>query len=431
MKIDSEKIQQKIQPVVNVFSKNIYIKAVSDGLASILPAIMVGAVFSLFSGLSITPYQNFITSTGIKKFLQIPVNFTTNILALLAVFFISYHLAELLKKSGLMAGLLGLINFLVLTPISSITVKGTTSDVIPFTWLGATGFFSAIIVALIGTRIYAWVMDKGFSIKMPDGVPPTISRSFSALIPDFIVVIFFIIIAALFSITPYGSMHVFIYKFVQLPLQNLGGSFGALIIGTLVMLILWWFGIHGGLVVMSVLVPIWTPMDTANMAAYAAGQKMPYIVCHAFLTTYASIGGAGATLGLVILMAFKAKSKRYSTLGKLSFLPGLFVINEPVIFGMPIVLNPLMAIPFIITPIVDETIAYICTLTGLVPPCMGATLTLPPFVLGIMQGSWKIGVLQLVLLFVSTLIYLPFFKMLDKQAFEEEKYNTVQNGTAD
>lgn len=414
-------LQRKLQPVVSKVSKNCYLQAIMNGMMTILPAILIGAIGMLLTSLPIPAYQAFIEANGIKPFLALPATMTTNVIALYTVFFIANNLAKELEKDGVTAGLIALISFLIVTPIAKIPGPRGPVDVLPFDWLGATGMFVAIIIGLVAARLYVFITDKGLTIKMPEGVPPTVEKSFAALIPGFIIVILFVLLAALFAHTPMGSLHQLVYGFIQVPLQGLGGSLGAMLVAVFVMHLLWILGIHGIMAILSIMMPIWLPLDIANLNAYGAGQPLPNIVGFAFLYCYVLLGGSGATLGFNLLM-LKAKSKRFKVLGRMSILSGICGINEPVIFGTPVVLNPILAIPFITAPIVCTIIAYVLTVSGIVPQLMGTMLPLgmPPFISGFLEGSWKIVALQVVLIIVTTLIYYPFYKMLDNNACKEE-----------
>ncbi|MCD2502154.1 PTS transporter subunit EIIC [Clostridium sp. NSJ-145] len=420
--MNGSKIQEKVMPIVNKISNNRYLKATSDGVAGALPVIIVGAIFTLLANFPFEPYQNFLANTGLNTLFNLPITFTTNLLSLYAVFFIGYKMSESFDCSGPIAGMISLLCFFIVTPLAN--VDGTSF--ISFEWLGATGFFVAILVGLLVGRIYALIVNKNIVIKMPAGVPPTISQSFTGLIPAFIITPIFLVVAAIFTNTSFGSIHSLVYQFVQTPLQGLGGSFGALLIVILVSHFLWLFGIHGTMVVFSIMMPIWTGLDMANLTAYNAGEPLPNIVGSAFLMTYVLIGGSGATMGMNIYMSFRAKSKRYKTLGALALPGSICGINEPLIFGAPCIMNPKLAIPFILSPIACATIAYMLTVTGIVPKlaCIGLPLGTPLVVGGFLQGSWRIAALQVVLVAVSFIIYLPFIKLLDNEAYAMEQQDS-------
>lgn len=411
--------QEKLQSVAGNISGNKYLKAISDGLLSTLPALIIGAFSTLLASMAIESYQNFITETGLKGVLQLPATYTIDMISLFAVFFIAYRLAVSFNKDGAPAGLIALMSFLILTPYTMVE----DDRVLPFQFLGAQGLFVAIIVGLLASRLYVFIVDRNFTIKMPEGVPPTVSKTFSSLIPAILIVILFVIVNTIFSNTQFESAHEFIYSFVQAPLQNLGGGFWSLIILTLVVQVLWLLGIHGMLVILPIYYSIWMPLGVENLNALSAGQELPNIVNTGFFMTFVIAGGSGLTLSLCILMAFWARSKRYKTLGRLALPGSVFGINEPLIFGLPIVLNPYFAIPFIVAPLLGAIIPYFAMASGLIPYVAGAHLPLgtPVIFSAFLQGGLILIVMQIINFIVAGLIYFPFFKSVDKKALEEEK----------
>lgn len=423
MKIVSENTQNKMQTWMGDFSENKYIKSVSNGMIFIMTPIIVGSLFTLLEYFPVKAYTDFINSHGIAALLNIPIDFTTNIMAVLAVFAIAYNLAQQFKVDGIMSGILALISFLIITPLGQLKIKNIATDYIPFDWLGAKGLFVAIIVGLVTARIYVFCLQKGFSIKMPDSVPPAVSKSFSALIPGFITSILALIVASIFKLTQFGSLDQFIYTFIQMPLQGLSGSYGAMLIVVFVVGFLWFFGLHGSnIVLVGIMQPLYLALDMQNLTAYQSGKPLPNIVGWQFFVCYVIFSGAGVTIGLTLLMAFRAKSKQYRMLGRLALPTAIFNINEPITFGTPIVLNPVVGPFYILTPLVTSTIAYVATAIGLVPKLSGVQIPWPTPIIasGILEGSWKIAVLQVVLVLVSIAIYSIPFKKLDQKAYEQE-----------
>lgn len=414
-----ENFQQTLQSTAGKISSNKYLKAVSDGLMSILAVLIIGAFSTLLSGMQIEPYQNFIQNTGIIEILRLPALYTTDMVAIYAVFFIAYRLATSFDVDGGPAGLIALMSFFVLTPSDVLE----ESSVLPFQFLGAQGLFVAIIVGLISARLYALILEKGLVITMPEGVPPTVSRTFTGLVPAILIVSFFTIVSYSFRATDFGSMHQFVYSFIQTPLQNLGGGFWSLIAMTLVIHTLWLLGIHGMLVILPIYLSIWMPLGVENLNALEAGQELPNIVNTAFAQVFMLLGGSGATLGLAIIMTFFAKSKRYKTLGRIALPGSIFGINEPVIFGLPIVLNPYIAIPFVLAPLVSVIIPYFLMAANIIPKLAGAHLPLgtPAFFNAMLQGGVVILLVQIAMIAVTGLIYYPFFRVIDIQAYKQEE----------
>lgn len=419
MKFNSAQFQKKVQPVVNKISNNRYLKAMMGGMMAAMPATIIGSLATLLKTLPIEPYQNFIVSHGIDKYLQLPVTLTTNILALLFVFCITYSLVESFDVKGVGPSVVAVVSFLILTPLQTTkNAYGMDESVIPMNWLGSTGIFTALIVAFVVGRLYVYIVQKGWTIKMPEAVPPFIKDSFASLIPGTMITAIFVVISAVFASTPFGSVHAFIYGMLQLPLQHLGGSFGALVFVAILSQVLWVLGIHGSMVVLSVMMPIWGAMDAAQLSAYSAGQPLPNIFGMMFFNIYTF---GGTVLGLAILM-LRARSQRFKTLGKLSIVPAVFGITEPIIFGTPLVLNPIFAIPFVLGNVVSLVLAYLATLTGILQPPtgIGAPSGTPIVLQGLIAGNWRNALFQLALVILWIAIWYPFFKIADNKAIEEE-----------
>jgi PTS system cellobiose-specific IIC component len=279
-----------------------------------------------------------------------------------------------------------------------------------------------MIVALVVGRLYVLILEKEFYIKMPKGVPPTVEKSFASIVPGIIITILMLAVRGIFGATSYGNIHKFIYTLVQIPLTQLGGGWVAFLITTLATSILWFLGVHGGMVVYSVMAPIWTTTRLQNLEAFQKGLDLPNLIPGgSFVSVYPNLGGSGATIGLAIALMFAA-SKRYKTLGKLTIIPGLLGINEPLMFGLPMVLNTKFIIPLIGAPLVNSVLAIIATATGIIPRLrgIGTPMGTPIIIRGFIEGGWRVAVFQAVLVAVSFLIYYPFFKKADAAALEEE-----------
>ncbi|CAH1211796.1 MULTISPECIES: PTS transporter subunit EIIC [unclassified Paenibacillus] len=410
----------RIQKVSTKIQKNTYISAISNGLMALMPILILGAIFSLINALRIEPYQNFLVETGLKDYTSVPASVTTDLIALYAVFSIAYNFATQHKQQGFSAGILALMSFLLVTP------KGLLEDGVTkafgYSWLGAKGLFVAIIIALIVGKIYTFVLEKKLYIKMPKGVPPTVEKSFAALTPGFLIAILMLVLTAIFAATKYGNMHEFVFSIIQVPLTNLGGSWWAMLVCVFVIHLLWFFGVHGTLVVYSVVGPIWVALGLENLEAYQNGLDGVNIVGSPFFPVYVLVGGAGATLGLIIAMLF-AKSARYKTLGRLAIVPSFIGVNEPVIFGLPLVLNVRLMIPFILTPLITSGLAILLTAIGVLPVLNGVQVPLgiPILFNGWMTGGWRVSVFQVVLIAISFAMYYPFFKKADAEALQQEQ----------
>ena len=224
-----------------------------------------------------------------------------------------------------------------------------------------------------------------------------------------------------------GSLNNVLAFVIGKPLGLIGGTLPGTFIAVLLNSIFWFCGVNGGQVVGSVMNPIWLQYTDENRLAQAAGEVLPHIITAPFMDLFVYIGGGGATIGLALCLIFFSKSNEYRTLGKISGIPALFNINTAILFSFPTVLNPIMIIPFVLTPVVNAIITYFAMVSGLVPLTTGVTLpwTTPPIIGGFLAtgGSWQGAALQVVLVAVSFLIYYPFFKSADKRNLAIEKKN--------
>ncbi|WP_156868641.1 PTS transporter subunit EIIC, partial [Klebsiella pneumoniae] len=269
------------------------------------------------------------------------------------------------------------------------------------------------------TRIFVAITRKRCIIKMPENVPEFISKSFSSLIPGIAILTLFTIISAVITSVGYGSIHEIIYKLIQVPLTSLGSGIWSLIFVAVVAQLLWFFGLHGHAITLGIVAPIWFAMDAQQLAAYAAGVDLPNITGFAFFMTY---GAAGDLLPLAIMLAFFAKSARYKTLGKIALPPAIFTIGEPMAYGVPLVMNFTLAIPYIFINGIMLGIAWYLTVIGVLPRVAGVSTPagMPIIISGFMQGSWKIAAFQFIGLFARFAGWYFFFKTADLVACREE-----------
>lgn len=416
---DLTTVQMRVQKLAAAIQKNKIVNAIMNGLMSAMPITIVGALGSLLNGIPIDKYQEFLLDSGLKRALSIPTEVTTNLLAIYVVFLIAAKYAEAYEIDGTPAGSIGLMAFFIITPFTS-PEGAFTIEAYPTFLFGAQGLFTSFIVALLAARVYILFVIKGWVIKMPSGVPPTISKSFSSLVPGFIVAIVAIMIRYGLGLTPFEHLHQLIFGLISAPLTQLGTSFTSLVIATIVSQVLWVFGVHGALIVYSVFAAIWAPIGNANLAAYYAGERIPHLVSGS-LFRMTSAMGSGATLRLAIMM-FRTKAKQYKVLGKLAIVPNICGINEPLIFGMPIVMNLTLAIPFIAIPLVILVLGYLGMITGMLPrlPGIHVPLGVPIILSGFLQGGWRWAVFQLLTIVISYFGYLPFLMKMDKQAYQNE-----------
>ncbi len=428
-------LENKVMPVAARIAGQRHLQALRDGLILTMPLIIVGSIFLILGFLPIPGYAEFMARTfgdaWLTKLLY-PVGATFDIMALIAGFGIAYRLAEKYGVDALSAGAISVAAFLLATPYQvSFLAEGATEAVlvggaIPAALMGSRGLFVAMIIAMLSTEIYRFIIQKKFVIKMPEGVPPAVSRSFIALIPGAIVITVIWLLRLLVEQTDFESLHNVVGIILGKPLGALGGSLIGSLVAVFLIQLLWSCGLHGASIVGGVMGPIWLASMDANRIAFQAGSsELPNIFTQQFFDIFIYIGGSGATLALVIAMLLFARSQQMKQLGRLAIGPGLFNINEPITFGMPIVMNPLMIVPFILAPLSIVIITYVAMTTGFVarPSGIAVPWTMPPIIGGYLAAGNKFSgaILQFVNFLVAFAIYYPFLRMWDKQKLKEEQ----------
>lgn len=418
-----DKLEKYMLPIAERLDRNRYLNAIKNGFFLAMPLLIIGSMFLLISQIPSTGYQNFMADLFGKSWadnlLQVN-NATMNCMTFFVIIGMSFDLAKFYKVDGLSCVSLSLAAFFIVTKFIDLKDGGPT---LALNDLGASGLFVGMLVAVISSEIFRLTMQRNLVIKMPESVPPNVATPFLALIPGFVIVIVFLIVRILFSLTEYGSLQNFIFENLQTPLLSLGSSYPATMILLLFEALLWTLGIHGSNIMLAVMQPVWIALSTENATAFAQGQILPHIANFQFYNNFIKIGGASATLGLAIACLFFSKAAQYKTLGKLSIFPAIFNINEPLIFGMPIILNPIMVIPFILTPLILCTLSFILMSTGIVPITNGMQIpwTTPPIIAGFFVSGWRGALWNFVEIILSFGIYFPFFKVLDKDALLKEQ----------
>ncbi|GAA0349099.1 PTS cellobiose transporter subunit IIC [Oceanobacillus sp. FSL W7-1281] len=418
-----------------------FVRAIMAAGMAAIPFVIVGSMFLVFNILPETfPFlQSFFDNTFFRfEALYMLANKTTiGLLALYFGFTIGYEYTKIfaeeeeLNLSPLNGGLLSIFALFMTIPqlvwengemaLVNIINEDTTIiggwEIIDegLARLDATGVFSAIIMAILAVQLYRLCVKKNWIIKMPEQVPEGVSRSFTALIPAFVTAFVVLILNGILVL-----MGTDIFKLIQIPfgfVTNLTGSWLGMMVITFILHTLWIVGIHGSTIIGGLLTPIWLN----NMQANIGGANIPY--AGEFQTAFILLGGAGATLGLCVFMAFLAKSKQLSVLGKTSLVPGLFNINEPILFGLPVIYNPFMAIPFFLAPMVAASIGYWALSIGIVNPIVALMPWPTPPGVGafISTGDFMALVVALIGLVVASIIWYPFFKMYDKKLVAQEK----------
>lgn len=451
-------VNAKIMPPVMKFVNTKAVKALQDGMIYSLPFIIVGSIFLILSNIPIPAVAQALNDSGWAAFFSQAYTATFGVLSLWAVVGMAYVYVRNEGYEPLPAGLTSLSAFLLIqlmqtdNPLKTAMANGTgnlsakavtanidklphalqtlvnnpVTGVFNVTWLGGQGMVGAIIVGLLTGWAYSGMLKKGWKITLPEQVPSSVAKQFTAMIPAGVILGVAMLVYAGFKTFMNTDLLQYVYTLLEMPMQGLSDSlFGAIIIGFAVSFF-WFFGVHGGLIVGTIAGVFLMPNTAANAALYHAGKLSlangAHIVTNEFYNNFINLTGSGITIGLVIFTLVAAKSTQMKTLGKIELVPAIFNINEPFLFGLPLVMNPFLAIPFFLTPVVIALTTYLVIYFGIVPPLNGvaAPWTTPAIISGFFIGGWKMAIWQACTLVISTLIYFPFAKKYDQILVKQE-----------
>ena len=417
-------IERFLVPIAAKLNSQRHICAVRDSFILSFPLTMAGSLMVLLNFVFLSP-DGFVAK--LLKLESIIPNFaeyqnifspvlrgSADILAIFIVFLVARNLAKTLKADDLLTGLTAVSVYFIIYPdyVGVDNVNHLTTK-----FLGSQGLFVAIIVGLVvGELMSVLSKSEKLEIKMPEQVPPAVARSFKVLIPIILITLSFSIINFLIKKVAPGGLHEWVYTVLQSPLTKLGQNVGSVIVLAFICQILWAMGIHGPNTIAAVRDTMFAEAVNSNVL-YAAqhgtawGAPFP-VTFNGLFDAFGAYGGSGATLGLVIALILFSKAKDQKSIAKLSLAPGIFNINEMVIFGLPIILNPIYIIPFVLAPIVNIIIGYSATcIFKIIPPvAYGVPWTTPgPLIPFLGTGGNVLALLIGVLcLAVSVLIYAPF-----------------------
>lgn len=399
-------LEDKLMPIAAKTAQQRHLGAIRGAYVSFMPFIIVGSILLVISSFPNQSYQQFMSSTfgaSWSAIIEIPFNAVFSTMSLFISFLVAYRLAEHYGDDKISSGILALVCFLILTPFIKVAENGGIT-VMPVEWIGTKGLFVAMIGSLLWTELFCWLKRKKLVIKMPEGVPPAVQESFAALIPALVVMILVLAIRIGFENTHYNTIHQFIYDVVATPVRHFGTSYFGALMTVFSITILWSVGINSGSMVNGIIRPLWMENQTDNIAAIQAGVTPPHIITEQFFDMI-WMGGAGASI---------------------------FNINEPVLFGLPVIMNPIMLIPFNLVPLVLVTVQYLAMKIGAVAVTTGVFIpwTLPPVISGfIVTGHISGSVMQILNLLIGAMLYLPFMRIVDKQYRNAEISAVEESGT--
>ena len=426
-----DKLQNVLLSISSKVETNKYLGSIKEAFTMFVPFMIVGSFGSMLNILvsganGLAQWVPWLSNLS-PAFTAI--NFVTiSCMSLPIAFLIGYKLAEKENLPQLESGLIGLLSYLAVCPNTISTVVEGLKDPVVVNGLGAgvigaQGLFVSMIMSMVAVKFFGLLTNiDAFKIKMPDSVPTGIARSFNILIPIFIIITAFSVGGCLFNTFTGNYLNVWIYNIIQLPLQALANTTGGILVLALVNQLFWFLGIHGGMVIEGVRGPLSAAGLAENISAVQTGGVATNILTRGFWTSFVVVGGGGITLSLLIAIFIFSKREDHKSIAKFSLIPGICGINEPVVFGLPLVLNPIFAIPFILNSVIAAFIAVVATNIGfLTCGVLDCPPGLPVFVTGFISYGIHGIIVQAIILIVTFIIWVPFVLMSNKQDKLEQK----------
>lgn len=426
-----DKLQNVLLSISSKVETNKYLGSIKEAFTMFVPFIIVGSFGSMLNILvsGANGLAQWVPRLSNLSPAFTAINFVTiSCMSLPIAFLIGYKLAEKENLPQLESGLIGLLSYLAVCPNTISTVVEGLKDPVVVNGLGAgvigaQGLFVSMIMSMVAVKFFGLLTNiDAIKIKMPDSVPTGIARSFNILIPIFIIITAFSVGGCLFNTFTGNYLNVWIYNIIQLPLQALANTTGGILVLALVNQLFWFLGIHGGMVIEGVRGPLSAAGLAENISAVQAGGVATNILTRGFWTSFVVVGGGGITLSLLIAIFIFSKREDHKSIAKFSLIPGICGINEPVVFGLPLVLNPIFAIPFILNSVIAAFIAVVATNIGfLTCGVLDCPPGLPVFVTGFISYGIHGIIVQAIILIVTFIIWVPFVLMSNKQAKLEQK----------
>ena len=406
-------LEKKIVPPLTKFSENKYMSAVRAGMVATVPFTIIGSIFMIIAHFPVGGWNKIVAPY--ITILEIPVTATFGCLGIIVTFSIAYELGKQFKLEAVMCALVATMSFLL------IQLHPKTGD-FDMDGLGVQGLFTGIIIAFVSVKVQQILTEKNLVIKLPESVPPMVIQSFSSLVPLFVLIVGIWIIRFVLGID-INHIVLEIFKPVVFALNTLPG----ILVYIFVITMLWSVGINGDNTLDPIAAPVFLMYLTANVNAMAAGQPLPYITANGFSIAFVNVGGTGATIALAIIL-FNSKEIGFRKISRMAILPSFFQINEPIFFGIPIVLNPLLMIPYVLSALTLAASTYLLMFFNIIArPVVMVPWTTPP-IIGpylVTGGDWRAAVWSVISIFIAIIIYFPFAKIAERQRLKAEAAKTA------
>jgi cellobiose PTS system EIIC component len=405
-------INKYIIPKVNKFTENRYLSAVRTGMVATVPFTIAGSIFMIICYFPVGGWTKIVAPY--HNLLYIPVTATFGVLGIIVTFAISYDLSKRYKMDAVTSAILATLCFLLIN-IDPKTGNLATEG------LGVQGLFTGIIIAFVAVEVQRFLNEKNLVIRLPDSVPDIVVESFAALVPFIVILVLFWVIRFVLGFDIENAV-MLLFSPLVFALNTLWG----ILVFNFMITLLWSVGINGDMALSGIGDPIVLMYLTANAAALGHGHAIPYITASGFSTSFVMLGGTGATIGLALVLLW-SKEPGLRKVSRMAFIPSLFNINEPIFFGIPIVLNPLLMIPYIFNVLFLTASTYLLMQYHIIGrPVVMVPWTTPPIISQylVTGGDWRAAVWGAVALVFCIVIYYPFAKLTEKQRMKAEADGT-------
>lgn len=399
-------LNQHLVPALTALSENTYMSAIRAGMVSVVPLTIIGGLFIIVSYLPVKAWDAVIAPY--RPLLQVPVTATFGLLAVFVCFALGYDLGKRLKQEAVVSASMATLLLLLI----QVQLKDQT---LAMDGLDSKGLFTAILIALVTVRVQKFFADKNLVIRLPANVPSIVYESFLSLIPMLVLVSVCWLVRFVLGV----DINQFVKTVFQPVVFALNTLPGILVYAFLVTL-LWSVGINGDNAMDAIVAPVFLQYLAANVEAMTHGQPLPYVTAYGFFTTFVNVGGTGATIALALIM-LRSKEPGYRKVSRLSLPTQLFGINEPIFFGFPIVLNPVLMVPYILNALILTTGTYLLMSTHVIHrPFVNVPWTTPPIVghYLVSGGDWKAAVWGAVSILIAMMVYYPFAKIAERQRLQ-------------
>jgi len=383
-------------------SENVYLSAIRAGMVAIVPLTIIGGLFLIAAHLPVPGWDARVAPY--VPVLTIPVTATFGLLSVFACLSIAYDLGRRLSQEAIVSASMAAVIFLMLQ-------IDPAAGTFRMDGLGSEGLFTAILIALVTVRVQKFFADRDFVIRLPATVPPIVYQSFLSLTPLFFLVIAFWLLRFVLGVDIDRGVHA-----VFAPLVFALSTLPGILVYALLVTLLWSIGINGDNAVDAIVAPVFLQYLAANVAAMSAGQPLPFVTAYGFFTTFVNVGGTGATIALALVL-WNSREPGYRKVSRLSLPTQVFQINEPIFFGLPIVLNPVFMIPYILNALILTTGSYLLMHWNVInKPFVNVPWTTPPIVghYLVSGGDWRAAVWGAGSILIAMMVYFPFARAAER-----------------